>query len=593
MPDQDWFAQNAPKPAASQDWFAANAPGKKEVEVPDATKQAHAQFPEAGKGKAPGGGRVPPEMWEDEYREKFRKSQETPKYQSYMKESGTLAGTVAGTMATGGLNLGAGAKGVPWERLMQFLARAHGAGAGAGLGALAGGASPKEALGTGAQVAAFEPVTEALGHVPGKIKEFAGRTISPAKASRLPVYSSEQAASAITQKEVLEHAAKDGIKLTPGQATGAPVARYAQAVGERSILGANKLAEAMEENAGKFVKSVRDFADRVDPKAMGLSEEEAGEAIAQSAGTAKSVAHENASAAYKNLEWANRTPINPEPLSKAWVNLRGSLPMGAEEQILAQVPRDMRATVEEMVSPTGMKAPLTFEQGINLRSVFRELGDTDALPDRVQAAFKTMTKATDTAMESSATKAGFTKEWRSANAGWKQYVERFGDKQSPLYKVLHSKDPAKVTRDILNRASAKDVEILKEQGMSAALDAMKRQVIQDIGRQKFTVTKDGLGGYSHSFLNKLFEGDTKELYLKANIGRRFRWQENPSGTSNVLLAAEQLRDPSLMASPWGAAKFSTPRDPLSYLSQPGRLNPGRGLVVVPGATRPGQGDKAN
>lgn len=586
MPQKDWFTENAPKAVAGQDWFASNAPKQ---EIPDATAQAHQGDVQRAKNV------IQPTIQDPRgaATREFSARNPNEKLKEHFKESAVVAGGMVGgelvaPLAAGAEEVGGASQILKW--LLPRITRASGVGAGSGSAALATGSSPKEALKTGAQFSAMEVGGEVLGAVPGKIKQAMGKSISPAKAAKLPIYSSEQPAAAVTQKEVLEHASKNGIKLTPGQATGAPVARYAQAVGERSILGANKLAESMEENAGKFVKSVRDFADRLDPKAMGLSEEEAGEAIAQSAGTAKSVAHENASAAYKNLEWANRTPVNPTPLSKAWVDLRGSLPMGAEEQILSQVPRDMRAHVEEMLSPTGMKAPLTFEQGINLRSIFRELGDTDTLPSRVQGAFKTMTKATDTAMESSATKAGFAKEWRAANAGWKQYVERYGDKQSPLYKISHSKDPAKVTRDLLSRASAKDVQIIREQGMDGALDAMKRQVIQDIGRQKFRITKDGLGGYSHSFLRTLFEGDTKELYLKADIGRRFRWQENPSGTSNVLLASDQLRDPSLLASPWGAAKFSTPRDPLSYLSQPNRLNPSRGLIAVPGAL---QRDKAN
>ena len=38
--------------------------------------------------------------------------------------------------------------------------------------------------------------------------------------------------------------------------------------------------------------------------------------------------------------------------------------------------------------------------------------------------------------------------------------------------------------------------------MTGALEAMKRQVIQDVGMQKFRITKDGLGGYSDSFPKK-------------------------------------------------------------------------------------------
>ena len=101
-----------------------------------------------------------------------------------------------------------------------------------------------------------------------------------------------------TPKEVLEYAADKGINLTPSEASGKPVARTVQAIGERSLLGGDDLAEARQQNALKLAQNVRSFADASDPKGMGLTEEGAGESIQQSARVARSVAHENATAAY-------------------------------------------------------------------------------------------------------------------------------------------------------------------------------------------------------------------------------------------------------------------------------------------------------
>ena len=359
---QDWFSQNAPKPEAQGgDWFTANAPPESSESSqvaarPDVQKQAKETLKRLVKPLIPGTGTVDPTGG-------FAAAQKSPRYQSYMKESGSEIGATAGAMATA--PLAAGAKGLPW--LTRLITRSGALGMGAGTGAVVGGASPKEGLETAVGTAALNPAFEAVTAVPGKLREFTGKEIAPAKAARLPVTAKEQPATAVTPTEVMQHASKEGIKLTRGQATGAPVARYAEALGERSIFGANQLAESMEENAGKFVKSVRNFADRVDPKAMGLSEEQAGESIAQSARTAKDVTHENASNAYKQLEWANRNPIETNPLTKKWMELRGSLPMGAEEQILAQVPRDQLALIDEILHPTEMERQMTFEQGIQLR----------------------------------------------------------------------------------------------------------------------------------------------------------------------------------------------------------------------------------
>ncbi len=437
-------------------------------------------------------------------------------------------------------------------------------------------------------MAAAAVVPRAVSPIRAMMKRASGSTLATSRAATLPKTAADIPSTAVTQQEVLAHAAKEGINLTPGQATGTPVARYAQAVGERSVLGGNQLAEAMEENAGRFVKAVDRFADRIDPKRGGLSADGAGETIQQAAKVAKDVTHENASAAYKQLGDLEATSVLTKGMRDRWIELRGRLPLGAEEQILGQVPRELVGYVKEMLAPDGLKFNINFKQAIDLRSVFRELGDADALPDRVQGAFREMTKSIDGAMESAANKAGFGEGWRKANAGWKRYNELYGDRQSPLYKILKTKDPAQVTQQLLNRKSVNDVTILREQGMEGALDAMKRQVLQDIWHQKFRITRGGLGGYSDGFLKTLFGPDAKELYLKGNIARRFSWQENPSGTSNVLLAAEQFRKPSTMAAPMGAARFSMPRNPLSYLMQPRPLRAGAGVVAVPGALGEGQ-----
>ncbi len=426
----------------------------------------------------------------------------------------------------------------------------------------------------------------------GKVRKLVGTRIASEEATKVRPAGVTRTELAVTPKEALEHAKSEGINLTPFQASEQKLAGALQKQGEVAAFGGRSLEESMQAEREKFGASVNRMADRVDPPPrMGLSEEQAGESIQQAAQTAKSVAHENASAAYQNLEWTKTTPVETEPLMKKWTALRGSLPMGAEEQVLAQVPRDMRAMVEEMFSPTGIKAPLTFDQAISLRSLFRELGDVEGLPSRVQGVFRQMTGATDSAMESSAGKARIdpsrtfdaTKEWREANQRWKRYAEVYGDRQSPLYKILNTRDPAQITRQLLSRASARDVEILREQGMEGALRALKRQVLGDMTRKGFRVSTDGLGGYSDSFLNELFGRQAaKELYVKADLARRMKLDVNPSGTAPTLEGIWQFFDPRRLARLGGAAKFSMPRDPLSYLEQPSRLRLPPGSVLVPG-----------
>lgn len=88
-------------------------------------------------------------------------AQKTPGYNDYMKQSGSLAGSVAGTMATGGIL--PAIKNLPIaSKLISALGRAGATGAGAGAGALAGGATPPEAAVTAAGGAIGQPVAEGI-----------------------------------------------------------------------------------------------------------------------------------------------------------------------------------------------------------------------------------------------------------------------------------------------------------------------------------------------------------------------------------------------------------------------------------------------
>lgn len=70
----------------------------------------------------------------------------------YNRESSALATSAAATMATGGLNQGPG--------ILRLLARSGTAGASSGAGALAGGATPEEAVGYAAGGAVAQPLAE-------------------------------------------------------------------------------------------------------------------------------------------------------------------------------------------------------------------------------------------------------------------------------------------------------------------------------------------------------------------------------------------------------------------------------------------------
>jgi hypothetical protein len=442
-----------------------------------------------------------------------------------------------------------------------------------------------EALGMGATMGLAKKPTEVGGpsFATKAVQAARGTKLSAAEAAKVRPEGAFQPALANTPADVLAHAKQEGINLTPFQASETKLAGKLQVAGEHGIVGGQTLESAMKAERAKFGEAVNKFSERVDPTRLGLSEEAAGESIKQAAETAKDVSHTNASNNYKQIDYLMKEKVEPKSISDAWNKVREDLPLGAEEQILAQSPRSMRAVVEDLLSgkPEGFKP--TFEQSIQLRKFFRDLADTEGLPSRTEALYKSMEKTVGKAMDGTARKLGSFKEWDAANQGWKEYTAQYGDKQSPLYKILNQKDPAKITRDLMNRGSAADIETLTKEGMTSALEPLRRQVLQDIARNKFTVGRDGVGGYSDSFLHQLF-GPTgkKELYLKADLARRMNWEPNPSGTGGVNLAGEQLSKPSKIAQLFGAAKMSMPRPAGSFLpsTAPPRYNLSPGLVTA-------------
>lgn len=371
-----------------------------------------------------------------------------------------------------------------------------------------------------------------------------------------------------TPREVLQHASDEGIKLTPGQATESGLAQNLQKAGTSAAVGGKELASAIAENKVKFGQSVNNFMDNVDPKRMGLSTEQAGQTIKETAQTAKGVAHDNATQGYQKIDYLMDKPVDGSPISAAWSKVKGALPLGVEDQILAQTPRSMRAVVEDLLSgnPEGFKP--TVSQTIQLRSFFREMGETEGLPNQTQGIFRQMSQAADATAEAGTAKYGGTDDWRAANSGWKDYATKYGNPQSVLYKVLRQNDPVR-TVTMLQNAPATDIATLKAEGMDAALEPLRRQVVQDIAKSRFNIAHDGLGGYSDAYLKALFEpGQMKELYLKADLAGRLKYDPNPSGTAGGLQSLEQLKLGN-QAKMTTAAKLSMPRDPLSFLSTKG------------------------
>src|SRR5216684_1230462 len=180
------------------------------------------------------------------------------------------------------------------------------------------------------------------------VEEVLGRKLSASEADAPRAGGQIQPALNNTPREVLTHARDEGINLTPGQATEDAMAQNLQKAGTTAAVGGKELANALAEQKVKFGQAVNGFMDDVDPKRAGLSAESAGELIKQTQQVAKGVSHDNASQGYAKIDYLMDKPIDGSPISAAWNKVKGNLPMGAEDAILAQTPRSMRAVVGDL-----------------------------------------------------------------------------------------------------------------------------------------------------------------------------------------------------------------------------------------------------
>ncbi len=406
--------------------------------------------------------------------------------------------------------------------------------------------------------------------------------LSPVEATMPRPAGALQPALANSPEEVLNYAAKKGINLTPGEALQTPLAQTTQAIGERSLAQGGAIANAREMANAKFVQNLTDFAKQNDPHGLGVSPEDAGRAIQQTIRTASDISRENASYNYQNLppdlmkSKVDVSGINSDyfqAMKKAELSLANRNPtMAAQLQAAYDQFSNLGTPAINSSGAPYKKPELPFETLIKLRS--DALQDGNALaragaPDEVQGLFRQAAGKIDGLMESAASKQGAADQWREANAGWRENMTKYNDPQSPLYQALNQTDPAKVTSAILNRGSASDIELMKSEHMDPAIEAIRRQVITDIGNRGFRIQGDGLGGYSDSFLRSLFgPGATKELYINADLARRMKFQLNPSGTSNVMLGAEQMTNPKALIGSSLFGRAAMPKPAQSFLPGP-------------------------
>lgn len=400
------------------------------------------------------------------------------------------------------------------------------------------------------------------------------RRLSAEEAAAPRSLSESQPALNVAPQDALNHASRNGIKLTPGQALEDPAATNVQKMGTTAMVGGKDLAVALREQRRAFVDSVNKLGKTVDPAGIGINDETAGHAIQGNVQGSLDSLKGKATAAYNQVSQQQQDLVG---------NLRSLYGLVDDKQFEKLTdPKTGEVTQRPIYQPPTVKAALedisdapqrlgqspTIASMRSLRSEFWEKANdySGNIPDSARALYKQAASLVDNSIMEAATGTPFEKTFRDANAQWKSLQSKYNEPGQPLYKILQQDDPTKIVAQLQN-APATDITMLrKELNDGPAVQALRRSVINDISNNKFTVRNGGLGGYSHEYLNALFGPDvTKELYLKSDLARRIGYDANPSGTGSAMSVLEQggsiKNQPKLTA----FAKLSMPRDPLSFL----------------------------
>jgi hypothetical protein len=427
-----------------------------------------------------------------------------------------------------------------------------------------------------------------------RIEEAMGRRLSAEEASAVRSPSASQPALNVTNQDVLTHASQNGVKLTPGQALEDPAATNIQKMGTTAMVGGKDLSLALRQQRHAFVDSVNKLGKAVDPQGVGINDETAGHTIQKNVQDTLNALQGKASATYSQVAQQQQNlsgdirGLSDFANSKRTETITDPRTGETSTRPIYQGP-SVKAALDDVASKPDQLGPNPSIASLrSLRSEFWEKGNdySGNIPDSARAIYKQAASQVDDAIVKASQGTPFEGTFRDANAQWKSLQSKYNEPGQPLYKILQQDDPTKITAQLQN-APAQDIAMLRQELRDGpAIQALRRSVVNDIANNKFTIRNDGLGGYSHEYLNALFgPGTTKQLYLKADLARRIGYDANPSGTGSAISVLEQgtvnpatalLRQGKLTT----FAKLSMPRDPLSFLPGAGNPSlPGRGRIA--------------
>jgi hypothetical protein len=365
-------------------------------------------------------------------------------------------------------------------------------------------------------------------------------------------------AEAATPQELQAYADQNNIPLSAAQATEHNLPRNLQSAGERSTVGGTAVKQQIKASQAAVTSHAQDLMDSFSPNTPDLST--AGSTIQKGVQTALDREMANSRQAYAAIDQqAGGVSVDLKPLKQtaqkilsdsSFVRKAGAL----DQKRAASILQDMNNLPD-----TG-----TFSQTQELRSALLDASRSPdlAISNRAQAWIKQLTGTTDAQMMSAAqSKPNLESSFRDANDHWQQLQEDFNNPRSPLAQILQEPDPSKVPQKLTQRGqiggSPYNAQLLDKYGIDKG--PVKWAITGDLLQKNFGLSGGKtLGGYSDPFLQSVFHPqELSALYKTGSIARSVGLNTNPSGTSAVMGAMQDIEKPVRSLAPKAAAAKAT------------------------------------
>lgn len=348
----------------------------------------------------------------------------------------------------------------------------------------------------------------------------------------------------MTRGEVYQFARDRGVPMNLAQAGEGKVARSMEMFAEEVPGGAGRMQKDRQGAEQKLGEAVTGLQDKFDPLSKGKDIAAQASTMQKVAGAAKEVARDNATQKYADID-----PLFKEER----VDLRAVKDMAKKEirSLFRGNVSSVKPTSSVQILKEIANGPDTasFGNAHVDRSNLMSARFSDAMiPGKAEAALRRIGQAYNEAMKDSATKAeaegykGVLSKFEDAQKTWKEYHENFGDRSSPLARMIDEKEPGKVLDHLLSNTNKGSIRamrqitefapefkgLVKREFLRRLFDRTGNEVTQDFGLMQKRLSQ----GYSAPFLRELFNPDElKDVQKIARVGQSLNMETNPSGTS--------------------------------------------------------------